>query len=60
MCYHALLQGILSTKGSNPCLLCPLHWQAGSLPLGPPGHGVEQMTKDFISFEQSLCKIKPL
>ena len=20
----------------NPCLLCLLHWQAGSLPLGPP------------------------
>ena len=20
----------------NPCLLCLLHWQVGSLPLGPP------------------------
>ena len=23
--------------GLNPCLLCFLHWQAGSLPLAPPG-----------------------
>ena len=34
---HALLQGIYPTQGSNPCLLCLLHWQAGSLPLAPPG-----------------------
>ena len=33
---HALLQGI-STQGLNPHLLCLLHWQAGSLPLVPPG-----------------------
>ena len=26
--------GIFQTQGSNPCLLCLLHWQAGSLPLG--------------------------
>ena len=25
------------TQGSNPGLLCLLHWQAGSLPLAPPG-----------------------
>ena len=31
--FHALLQGIFSTQGWNPCLLCLLHWQAGSLPL---------------------------
>ena len=29
----ALLQGIFPTQGSNPCLLCLLHWQADSLPL---------------------------
>ena len=34
---HALLQGIFPTQGSNPCLLCLLHWQEGSLPLAPPG-----------------------
>ena len=28
--YHALLQEIFPTQGSNPCLL---YWQVGSLPL---------------------------
>ena len=31
---HFLLQGIFLTKGSNPHLLCLLHWQVGSLTLG--------------------------
>ena len=34
---HAFLQGIFPTQGSNPYLLCLLHWQAGSSPLAPPG-----------------------
>ena len=34
---HVLLQVIFLTKGSNLSLLCLLHWQAGSLPLAPPG-----------------------
>ena len=34
---HALLQGSSLTQGSNPCVLCLLHWQAGSLPLGHLG-----------------------
>ena len=29
--------GDLPTQGSNPCLVRLLHWQAGSLPLVPPG-----------------------
>ena len=33
---HALLQGTFPTQGSNPCLLCFLHWQAEFLPLVPP------------------------
>ena len=33
----ALLQGILLTQGLNPCLLCLLHRQVGSLQLTPPG-----------------------
>ena len=33
---HALLQGIFPTQGSNSCLLCVLHWPAGSLPLVLP------------------------
>ena len=35
-CYF-LLQGILSTQGSNLHLLHLLHWQADSLPLTPSG-----------------------
>ena len=31
------LQGIFPTQGSNPSLSGFLHWQAGSLPLVPPG-----------------------
>ena len=34
---RALLQGIFLTQGLHMCLLCLLHWQAGSLPLVPPG-----------------------
>ena len=34
---HALLQGIFLTQGSNPHLLCLLHWQVDSLPLVPLG-----------------------
>ena len=34
---HALLQGIFPTRGWNLHLSCLLHWQAGSLPLVPPG-----------------------
>ena len=34
---HALLQRFFPTQGLNPRLLCLLHWQAGSLPLAPPG-----------------------
>ena len=32
---HALLQVIFLTQSSNPCLLCLLHWEDGSLPLEP-------------------------
>ena len=35
--FHFLLQGIFPTQGSKRCLLRLLHWQAGSLPLVPPG-----------------------
>ena len=34
---HALLQGIFLIQLLNPHLLCLLHWQVDSLPLGPPG-----------------------
>ena len=35
--FHFLLQGIFPTQRSNPRLLHLLPWQAGSLPLAPPG-----------------------
>ena len=35
---HTLLQEIFLIQGLNPCLLCQLHWQVGSLPLAPPGN----------------------
>ena len=44
---HALLQGIFLTQELNPCLLCLLHWQMGSLPLGPPGKQV--YSKSYIT-----------
>ena len=37
-----LLQGIFPTQGSNLRLLRLLHWQAGSLPLAPPGKPYEK------------------
>ena len=37
MSWHALLQGIFQTQGSNQHLLRLLHWQVSSLPLVPPG-----------------------
>ena len=37
--------GHLPNPGIEPCLLCLLHWQAGSLPLVPPGKHVIMMEK---------------
>ena len=37
---HALLQGIFPIQGLNPSLSCLLPWQAGSLPLAPPGKAI--------------------
>ena len=37
---HFLLQGIFPIRGSNSHLLSLLYWQAGSLPLTPPGNPV--------------------
>ena len=46
----AILQGIFPTQGSKPHLLCLLHWQAGSLPLVPPG----KPENDHIKVESSF------
>ena len=35
--FHSLFQWIFHSQGSNPCLLCLLHWQVDSLPLAPLG-----------------------
>ena len=43
----ALLQGIFPTQGSNPYLLCLLHWQADSLPLAPPGEPSESFLRFY-------------
>ena len=32
------------TQGLNLHLLCLLHWQAGSLPLAPPHHTIQNLT----------------
>ena len=42
--------GIFLTQRLNSCLLCLLHWQAGSLPLMPPG-------KSFYRFKQLFVLI---
>ena len=44
---HCLLQRIFQTQGSSSHLLCLLHWQAGSLPLGPPGKPTEDIVREI-------------
>ena len=52
--------GILPNQGLNLCLSCVLHWQAGSLPLAPPGkptapRGVHSLDeKSFFTGESLL------
>ena len=55
---HALLQGIFQTQGSNPRLLCLLHWQAGSLPLAPPGKPLINHHRVLIPFIGENLEIK--
>ena len=45
---HTFLWGIFLTQGLNRHLLCLLHWQAGSLPLAPPGKSNTLLTKYFL------------
>ena len=49
MDYHALLQGIFPTQGSNLRLLSLLHWQTGSLPLVPSGKPSQHLTTFSLS-----------
>ena len=54
---HFLLQGIFPIQGSNPCLLCLLHWQADSLPLVPPGRPPPTYVSVFICTVIKVCLI---
>ena len=51
---HALLQGILLTQRWNPCLLCLLHWQVGSLPLAPPGE-LNTAAVSVLKYQSTVC-----
>ena len=50
---HALLRGTFPTQGSNPHLLCLLHWQEGSLPLAPPGKPIPR-----VEWVKSLSRVR--
>ena len=52
--------GILPPQGSDPHLLCRLQWQAGSLPLAPPGKpkNVDTKIKNSTSSVQSLSHVR--
>ena len=55
---HALLQGIFSTQGGNPCLLGLLHWKAGSLSLAPPGKPINSVRNSLIVEKHRLDRNK--
>ena len=57
---HALFQGIFPTQGLNLCLLCLLHWQAGSLPLSPHGELFLHVTYNQFCFQFSSSAYFPL
>ena len=52
MCCHALLQGFFLIQGSNPHLLCLLHWHVGSLSLAPTEKPIVVTTA--INFENNF------
>ena len=64
MDFHFLLQVIFLTQGLNLHPLCLLHWQAGSLPLAPPGKpswsGISQEIPDPSVVPQTEGEIKGL
>ena len=53
---HTPLQGIFSTQGLNPCLLCLLRWQASSLPLVPPRKPHKWTNAVLIYFSHRLMR----
>ena len=54
---HALPQGIFLTQESNLCLLCLLHWQAGSLSLPAPGKPLQLIRCDLSDLWNVICFI---
>ena len=55
-----LLHGVFPTQGLNPCLLRLLHWQAGSLPLVPPGKLVSNSWKYVKTIFQPLKSLSKI
>ena len=53
-----LLQAIFptQTQGSNPHLLCLLHWRAGSLPPAPPGKPIQSLYNEDIQMANRRVK----
>ena len=56
--FHALLQGIFPTSGSNPHLLRLLHWQVSSLPLVSPGK-TPDLSHVYITLLQRITEGAP-
>ena len=55
----ALLQGIFPTQGSNLRLFGFLHWQAGSLPLAPPGKPIKFQYTVFLEWVSKCPRSSP-
>ena len=55
--HHVLLQGIFLIQGWNLYLLCILHWQAGSLPLTPPGKSTGEWQKEISELNDRAVEI---
>ena len=53
-------RGSSLTQGSNPCLLCLLHWQEGSLPLTPPGKPLRPGSLKYPKVAYMGCMFIPL
>ena len=55
-------RGIFLTQGSNPHLLSLTHWQAGSLPVAPPGKSQPQLAvaSGLSALVQSLPQVSLL
>ena len=52
--------GIFPTQGVNLCLLGLLHWQAGSLPLVPPGKPKNKVRVGSLSLLQQVFQTQEL